>query len=89
MDLPFSFRTIPIEKSAAQTVAAMQGPVMLAAVDAPQELAATASALTNMAPAPGAPMEFDCRTASGNIRMRPFYRLRHETYSTYFRRTDA
>src|SRR5215469_6289976 len=89
MDLPFSFRTIPIEKSAAQTVAAMRGPVMLAAVDAPQELAATASALTNMAPATGAPMEFDCRTASGNIKMRPYHRLRHETYSTYFRRTDA
>ena len=30
---------------------------------------------------------FDCETTGGKTRMRPFYRVRNEIYSTYFRRT--
>jgi hypothetical protein len=40
-----------------------------------------------MEPVPGKPLEFDCQTPGGKVRMRPFYQVQHETYSTYFRRT--
>jgi len=87
--LPFSLRAVAIEDRATDTVAAMRGPVMLTAIDPPEELAASASALRTMQPVPGTPLEFDCATAAGNMRMRPFYRVKDETYSTYFRRTPA
>jgi uncharacterized protein len=87
LTLPFSFRTVPIEDRAPDTVAAMRGPVMLTAIDPPEQLAALASAFANMEPVPGKPLEFDCQTAAGKVRMRPFYQVQHETYSTYFRRT--
>jgi len=81
-----SFRTIAIEESAPNTVAAMRGPVMLTAIDPPEQLTATAAALKSMAPVPGEPLGFDCRTATGNVRMRPFYQVQRETYTTYFHR---
>lgn len=87
--LPFSTRAVPIEERAPDVVAAMRGPVMLAAVDPPDDLAASARALAHMEPAAGAPLEFDCATAAGKVRMWPFYRLQHEGYSTYLRRTTA
>jgi len=89
LQLPFSFRAIAIEERAPDTVAAMRGPVMLTAVDPPGELAAPAAALAGMQPVSGKPLEFDCRTAAGNVRMRPFYQVQRETYSTYFHRTPA
>ena len=67
----------------------MRGPVMLAAIDPPDELAASAAALGADGARPGKPLEFDCTTAAGKVRMRPFYRVQRETYSTYFRRTGA
>jgi DUF1680 family protein len=87
--LPFSTRTVAIEERASGTVAAMRGPVMLTAIDPPDELAATGPALARMDPVPGKPLEFDCQTATGKVRMRPFYQVQRETYSTYFRRTQA
>ena len=42
-----------------------------------------------MEPVTGKPLEFDCQTAAGKVRMRPFYRVQHETYSTYFRRIKS
>jgi len=89
LQLPFSSRTVAIEESAPDFVAAMRGPLMLAAVDPPDELTASAQSLTNMEPAPGRPLEFDCSSASGKVRMRPFYRIQREPYTTYFRRTRA
>jgi DUF1680 family protein len=87
--LPFSFRTVPIEESVPDTVAAMRGPVMLTAIDAPEQLTIAGAALKNMAPVPGKPLEFECRTATGNVRMRPFYQVQRETYTTYLQRTEA
>ena len=87
LKLPFSFRTVPIEDRAPDTVAAMRGPVMLTAIDPPEQLVARASAFAQMDSVPGKPLEFDCQTAAGKVRMRPFYQVRDETYSTYFRRT--
>jgi DUF1680 family protein len=77
--LPFPFRIVPIEERAPETVAVLRGPAMLVAVDPPEEVTA---ALTAMKPVAGAPLEFDC----GPVRMRPFYRVRNETYTTYLRR---
>jgi DUF1680 family protein len=87
LELPFSSRTIAIEERAPDTVAAMRGPVMLVAVDPPEVLAASASALSGMQPVAGKPLEFECSTGSGKVRMRPFYQVQREPYSTYFRRT--
>lgn len=87
--LPFSSRTVPIEESAPDRVAAMRGPVTLVAADPPDELAASASALAQMEPVAGKPLEFDCQTSTAKVRMRPFYQVQRETYSTYFRQTRA
>jgi len=86
LTLPFSFRTAPIDDRNPDVVALMRGPVMLSAVDPPAELVASAVALQEMEPVPGQPLAFDCRTASGKVRLAPFYRIRNEVYSTYFRR---
>jgi DUF1680 family protein len=89
LELPFPARALPIEQLAPDTVAAMRGPVMLTAVDPPDELVATAAALGKMEPVSRKPLEFDCQTATGKVRMRPFYQVQREPYSTYFRRTGA
>jgi hypothetical protein len=87
--LPFPPRTIAIEEHAPDTVAAMRGPVMLVAIDPPDDLAASGAALGQMQAVAGKPLEFDCQPAAGMVRMRPFYQVQRETYSTYFRRTGA
>jgi DUF1680 family protein len=87
--LPFSFRTVAIEESAPDIVAAMRGPVMLTAVDPLQKMAASRAALAKMEPVPGKPLEFNCRTATGDVTMRPFYKVQREPYSTYFRVAEA
>ena len=87
--MPFSFRAVPIEDRAPDTVAVLRGPVMLTAIDPPEELAASGPALAVMEPQPGEPPEFLCRTAAGEVKMRPFYRVQSETYSTYFHRVRA
>lgn len=85
LTLPFSFRAVPIDKPNPDTVAVMYGPVMLCAIDPPQPLEATAAALARPEPVPGKPLEFDLRTPAGKVRLRPFYQVRGETYSTYAR----
>jgi DUF1680 family protein len=86
--LPFSFRPVPVDDRNRDTVAVMRGPVMLVAVDPPQKLEADSASLSRMDSVDGKPLEFDCRTVSGNVRMRPFYQVKQEPYTTYFRRKD-
>lgn len=81
LTLPFSFRTAPIDDRNPNTVAVMYGPVMLVTVDPPKRIAST---FRSMEPVPGRPLEFDCQTADGSVRLRPFYKVQRETYSTYF-----
>jgi hypothetical protein len=87
LTLPFSFRVMPVDDRHRDTVAVLYGPVMLVAVDPPERLAASAAALTGMQAVPGKPLEFECRTSAGNVRMRPFYQVQREPYTTYFQRT--
>jgi DUF1680 family protein len=87
LELPFTSRTAAIEDRARNTVASMRGPVMLVAVDPPDELTASAASLAQMEAVPGKPLEFDCLTGTGRVRMRPFYQVQREAYSTYFRQT--
>ena len=76
--LPFSFRMAAVDDRNPDVVAVMRGPVMLVAVDPPEELTATGE----MRAVEGRALEFEC----GMVRMRPFYRVRGETYSTYWRK---
>ena len=86
LTLPFSFRAVAVDDRNPDTVAVMRGPVMLVALAPPEKLEAGAEALARMEPVPGKPLEFDCSAASGPVRMRPFYQVQHELYTTYFRR---
>jgi hypothetical protein len=62
--------------------------LMLTAIDPPDQLAASFPALTNPMPIPGNPLEFDCQTATGKVRLRPYHRLQRDIYSTYFQHTS-
>jgi uncharacterized protein len=86
LTLPFSFRTVAIDDQNPNVVAVMRGPVMMSVMDPPAELAATTAALSEMAPVAGRPLHFDCETQSGKVRLKPFYQVTNETYSTYFQR---
>lgn len=79
LELPFPSRTAAIEEKAPETVALMHGPVMLTAIDAPAQFAASASGLVAV---PGKPLEFESR----GVHLRPFYKVQRESYSTYFRK---
>jgi DUF1680 family protein len=85
LNLPFSFRTIPIDGRHPDLVAVMHGPVMLSAIDGPPGLAATGAALKRMEPVTGKPLHFDCQTPSGKVRFTPFYQVTGELYSTYIK----
>ena len=83
LSLPFSFRLQPVDDRNRQTVAVMRGPLMLVAVDPPANLTATAEALTSMKSVPRRPLEFDCATATGAVRFKPFYQVKDEAYTAY------
>ncbi|MCX6632773.1 MAG: glycoside hydrolase family 127 protein [Candidatus Solibacter sp.] len=87
LHLPFPFRSVPVDGRHPDTVAVMYGPVMLTAIEPPNPLRASSRALARMTPVTGKPLEFDCRTEGGAVRMRPFYQVQREPYSTYFERT--
>jgi DUF1680 family protein len=89
LTLPFSLRAVPLDDRHPDLVAMMYGPLMLAAVNPPEHLAANARALVAMNPISGSHSEFECPTGDGKVRMRPWYRLRSERYSVYFNRTAA
>ena len=86
LTLPFGFRAVAVDDRNPDTVAVMRGPVMLVAANPPEKLQAGSSALASMGAVAGKPLEFECRTASGQVRMRPFYQVQREPYSSYFHR---
>lgn len=79
LTLPFSFRAAPIDQQHPGTYAVMRGPVMLAAVDPPERPARSAEGLRSMKTMRETPLEFDW----DGVRLRPFYKVRREPYSTY------
>lgn len=87
LTLPFSFRTVAIDDQHPDLVAVMRGPVMMSVVDPPATLAATRDALSHMEPVAGRPLHFDCDAVAGKVRLKPFYQVTGEVYSTYFRMT--
>jgi DUF1680 family protein len=89
LTLPFAFRAVPVDDRHQDTVAMMRGPVMLVACNPPEKLEAASTSLARMEAIADKPLEFDCRTASGLVRMRPFYAVRREPYTTYVRVTGA
>lgn len=86
LTLPFSFRTVAIDDRNPDVVAVMRGPVMMSAIDPPAQLAATGAALTGMRPVAGEALHFECDTEAGKVRLKPFYQVTNEVYSTYFKR---
>ena len=89
LTLPFDFRTAPVDDRNRDTVALMRGPVMLVAVDPPARLEASAASLARPEAVRGKSLEFDCRTVGSAVRMRAFFQVQREPYSTYFRRTEG
>ncbi len=89
LTLPFSTRAVPVDDRNPDTVAVMRGPVMLVAVDVTGKLAASPESLSELRAVAGKGLEFDCRTADGVVRLRPFYRVKGESYSTYFERVGG
>ena len=86
LTLPFSFRTVAIDDRNPDVVAVMRGPVMMSVMEPPAALAATGAALTGMQPVAGNPLHFECDAQSGKVRLKPFYQVTNEVYSTYFKR---
>jgi len=84
LTLPFTFRTVPIDDRNPRTVALMWGPLLMVAIDPPPGLAAPTGALLSARPVPGNPLEFQYQTTAGPIRLKPFYQVRNEVYSTYW-----
>jgi DUF1680 family protein len=91
LTLPFHFRAVPVDNRHPDTVAVMRGPVMLVAAGTSENVTAPKAALESLQPAAGGnPLEFDCRTADPqgrSVRMRPFYQVQREPYTTYLQRT--
>ncbi|HKD09124.1 MAG TPA: beta-L-arabinofuranosidase domain-containing protein [Bryobacteraceae bacterium] len=87
LTLPFTVRSVPIDARHPDTVAIMHGPLMLAAMNPPENLSATSEALRRMTAA-AAPSEFDLVTDGGKVRLRSWYSVQREPYSVYFNRTE-
>lgn len=89
LTLPFSIRAVTIDTKHPDTVALMHGPLMLAALNPPVTLSATAAALASPRALPSGPSEFECETATGTLKLRPWYKVQREPYSTYFQRKPS
>ena len=82
--LPFTLRSVPIDARHPDTVAIMHGPLMLAAVNPPENLSATAEALRRMTGVSAGLSEFDLASGGGKVRLRPWYSVQRQPYSVYF-----
>jgi DUF1680 family protein len=84
VDLPFSFRTEPIDVQHRNTVALMRGPLMLVALD-PQPKLGTNSLNSPQASRkiPGSVQTFEVTELPKKLRFVPFYEVGDQSYSTY------
>lgn len=84
VNLPFSFRTLPVDSQHPETVALMRGPLMLVALE--PRLKLSRSSLGPSGPPsqiPGAAQTFDVATPAEPLRFTPFYRVGEQSYTTY------
>ncbi len=86
LTLPFSSRSVPVDDRHPNTVAVMNGPLMLVASDPPEKLAAAPASLEKLQPVSGQPQHFECAASHGSVRMKPFYQVQREPYTTYIER---
>jgi hypothetical protein len=81
VDLPFSFRTEPIDGQHRNTVALMRGPLMLVALDPQPKLDANSpQALRKI---PGSVQTFEVTELPTKLRLVPFYEVGGQSYSAY------
>ena len=84
VNLPFSFRTQPVDAQHPDTVALMRGPLMLVALDPRLKLSrASIGTSQRPTPIPGAAQTFDVATPAEPLRFIPFYRVGEQSYTTY------
>jgi DUF1680 family protein len=69
--LPLSYRTEHIDDRHPALVALMRGPLMMVAIDPPEDLHTT-------------PLRLPAGIDTLKVRFKPFYAVREETYNTYF-----
>ncbi|MBI4891796.1 MAG: glycoside hydrolase family 127 protein [Acidobacteria bacterium] len=86
LTLPFASRSVPVDDRHPNTVAVMNGPLMLVACDPPEKLAAAKSSLESLKPVSGQPQHFECAAAHGSVQMKPFFQVQREPYTTYIER---
>ncbi len=86
IDLPFSFRTEPIDGHHPSTVAVMRGPLMLVALDPQLRLGSNSlDSRQGLRPVPYASQTFEMPVPS-SLRFMPFYAVRDQSYTTYLER---
>jgi DUF1680 family protein len=84
IELPFSFRTEPVDGQHRNTVALMRGPLLLVALD-PQPRLDANSLNSPQAPRkiPGSVQTFEVTDLPTKLRFVPFYEVGDQGYSTY------
>jgi DUF1680 family protein len=81
IDLPFSFRTAPVDDQHRNTVALMRGPLMLVALDPQPRLDANSPQASRKIP--GSVQTFEVTDLPNKLRFVPFYEVGDQSYSTY------
>jgi DUF1680 family protein len=89
--LPFGFRTQPIDDRNRDIAAVMQGPRMMVAVDAPRDIFARRMELPQgMRTSPHGPSDYEFPLPGERpLVFRPYYAVRRELTTTYFRLFSA
>jgi DUF1680 family protein len=89
LQLPFSFRFVPVDEQHPGLVALMWGPLMLVALDSEVEISrhAISSPLDHLKVNPYSPSQFELQREPGKLRFIPFYKVQDQAYTTYVRQT--
>ena len=90
LKLPSALRTQAIDDRNPSTVAVMSGPLMLVAVNPPSDLSSRALNLAGeLRAVPRSSSTYYITFGEQQVILRPFYTVRDEPYTTYFRNTSA
>jgi hypothetical protein len=84
VNLPFSFRPLPVDNRHPNTVALMRGPLMLVGLGPQQKLSRRPlNSPAALQAVPFAAQTFEFETDSGAFRFAPFYRVDSQSYTCY------